>query len=138
MDPATAFGIASGVVQFISFASDLIKGVIEIRESGSLKSVKQLSDITDSLQQWNKILNSGARGGRIDAGLAATLNECSEVAIQMAHSLQKVRGNSKAHEPLRSLHVYIKSAWGASEREQLQKQLNDYRLEICTYLIVLL
>jgi hypothetical protein len=138
MDPATAFGLASGVVQFICFAASLTKGVIEIRQSGSLKVVQQLSDVTDSLQRWNEILKSGAKEGHIDATLAASLEGCSEVASKMARSLEKVQGNPKNHGGLNNVKLFVKSAWKASEREELQSRLNDYRLEICTYLVVLL
>ena len=55
MDPFTAIGLASAIVQFVDYASKLVKGTIEIygsatgdtAETGSLKLVTQkLRDLT--------------------------------------------------------------------------------------------
>ncbi|KAI9690753.1 MAG: hypothetical protein M1820_009850 [Bogoriella megaspora] len=138
MDPATVFSLAAGVVQFISFATSLTKGVIEIREAGSLKEVRQLSEVTKSLQHWHSILISGAKEHDLDTTLTTTLEGCGEVASKMGCSLEELTAKTKGSGPLRSVELSIRTAWKASEREQMQKQLNDYRLEICTYLVVLL
>lgn len=51
MDPLTAFGLASNVVSFVSFASDLIKTSFEVYSSasGSGENVLSLDNVYSNL-----------------------------------------------------------------------------------------
>ncbi len=52
MDPLTASGLVSNVFSFVSFASDLIKGTLEIRASASGRSadIVKLDTVCEQLK----------------------------------------------------------------------------------------
>lgn len=139
MDPATAFNVAAGVVQFISFAYGISKGIVEIKEAGQLREVKELSEVTGSLRRWIDTLETDTNQKLLDDSLVATLNGCKRVADEMAQSLETVQLDpEKRHSNKWSLQCYIRSAWCTSRIRGLQERLNQYRQEICTYLVILL
>lgn len=63
MDPFTAIGLASNVFSFVSFASGLIRGTIEIHSSavGCSVNVSQLDEIYEQLQSLFNALESCAK-----------------------------------------------------------------------------
>lgn len=143
MDPITSFSLASSVLQFVLFAKDLTKGVIEVRERGSLKEIRSLSDVNQSLQGWSAQLHSHLEEAQADPDaqaepqLAACLKGCIAVAKTLDQSLAKVQSQSKDPNLRESIKIWLRSARSAPKLQQLQKQLDIYRSEISVSLAAL-
>ncbi|KAJ5724852.1 hypothetical protein N7493_006580 [Penicillium malachiteum] len=66
MDPLTALGLASNIVQFVRFASDLIKTAVELRRSSSeyTDNFLELDTLYGQLNDFNAELISGQENAR--------------------------------------------------------------------------
>ncbi|KAH7055668.1 hypothetical protein B0J12DRAFT_717839 [Macrophomina phaseolina] len=83
MDPASAIGLAAGIVQLTSFAGDLLSKAREIRNSadGALVENQELEAIATGLQQLSQGLSAGNRYlTRAEKQLTEMCNGCQDAA----------------------------------------------------------
>ena len=89
LDPLTAIGLASAIVQFVDFGSKLIKGGSEIYKSvdGALAENSELEDITTKIHQLNGNILSPVS---MNSGQLPTLDE--EALTELAESCRTIAG----------------------------------------------
>lgn len=149
MDPLTALSLASNVISFVSFASGLIKGTIEISASanGCTSDVTNLENICERLQSLCDDLNScadyeipkGDREDRVVKVLIAVQGLC-EVCKDDGEDLLRITNKLKTKNESRgkwvSFGVALKKAWAKTSIDELEARLSRTQatltLHICT------
>jgi hypothetical protein len=130
MDPITAISLVSGIISFVSFGKDLVKGAIKIHESqdGYSKENKNREFVADEIRRFSAILQPPGESGLAgeDKDLASLAAKCHELAEDMTKVLDKL----KAKNP----NSRLQSVWTALKATVHEKDLMDFeeRLDQCT------
>ncbi|KAF2145650.1 uncharacterized protein K452DRAFT_211711, partial [Aplosporella prunicola CBS 121167] len=139
MDPLTAIGLASNVVQFITFASDLVsKGrVIYKSADGQLVETLELSEITEILQaeiEVDHISTGGRLATKTDKQLEELCNGCRGVSTDLLRAIDALKFNGR-HRKWNSFRQALQSIWKEEEIQSLTMRLERYRSQIDTTLL---
>lgn len=149
MDPLTALGLASNVFSFVSFASGLIKGTLEISASATgchidvtrLDSVcERLQDLCDGLQSCaeHRILGTHADEHVAEIfvavkSLCASCKVDGDELLRIAKTLRTKHGSTGKWD---SFKAALKTAWEKSRIDELEARLSRTQvtitLHICT------
>ncbi|KAI0549228.1 hypothetical protein F4679DRAFT_584803 [Xylaria curta] len=148
MDPLTAVGLASNVVQFVEFTSDLIQTAVEIHKSSTgcsadvltLDSLyRQLSNFNDGLSSSSKnahgYLNGRGNESSKDVPSLHTLSllcksDCEKL-LSVVDTLKKQNGTTKRWLSFR---IALKMMWGRDKIESLEKRLNRTQMTMTLYI----
>jgi hypothetical protein len=141
MDPLTALGLASNIIQIISFTSNLISKGREIYKSadGTLITNLELEAITRNLQDLSGHLSFPRKRRKdlsdADKELQELCKGCTRVSAQLIEVIQglAVRGD---HRKFNSFRQALNSVWKEDTIEELSKRLERYRSQIDTMLLV--
>jgi hypothetical protein len=141
MDPLTALGLASNIIQIISFTSDLISNSREIYKSADGKLVQnlELEAITRNLYDLSSHLSFPRQRRKdlsdTDKELQELCKGCTRVSAQLIKVIQglTVQGN---HRKWGSFRQALNSVWEKDKIEELSKRLERYRSQIDTMLLV--
>ncbi|KAJ8132874.1 hypothetical protein O1611_g745 [Lasiodiplodia mahajangana] len=140
MDPVTAFGLASSVVQFLTFASSLVSKTREIQRSshGSLVANEELAAIGRTLESQNRRIASklGSLGPSSETGrqiiqLCGSAREVSRELIAVVEGL-KGRNPSGKWDSFRQA---LKSVLKEQEISDILERLERYRQQIDSLLL---
>jgi len=131
MDPATAVGLASGVVQFVDFTSKLISATHKLYVSASGATVEhlELEELARDLQQRaedatpHSISNIAALS-REERTLIKLGEYCREVSDELLRVLQSLRLKGGSHKKWKSFYLALKSVWKEEEIVALQQRLD--------------
>lgn len=146
MDPFSALGLASNVVQFIDFGSKLISESHDIYKSASGSSTgnieleliyTDLNELTNGLQ--NPVLSSRQSLSADEAALSQLASSCYTVATELltvVNALKVDKNNN--HRKWRSFRQAIKSVWKQSDIDSLQRRLVDFRAQLTLRLVAIL
>lgn len=149
MDPLTALGLASNVFSFVSFASGLIKGTLEIKASSSGCSIdisrldaicEQLQGLCDGLQSCNdrKISEAHAEDHvtKVFLAVKSLCAVCKTDGNELLRITKKLRTNNGSKGKWDSFTVALKKAWKKSSVDELEARLSRTQvtmtLHICT------
>jgi hypothetical protein len=144
MDPLTALGLASNIIQLITFASDLVSKGCEIYKSseGVLVENLELETITTTLQELSKSVQrpdrSSPRSQRLtktERKLHELCHDCSGVSEQLLSVIRKL----KAEGPVLrwdSFRQALNSVWKEKEIAALETRLERYRRQLDTTLLI--
>lgn len=149
MDPLTALGLASNVLSFVSFASGLIKGTLEISASasGCHIDVTKLDSIYERLQHLCDGLQSCAEhrflGTRADEYVTeifvAVKNLCASCKVdgdELLRITKTLRTRNGSKGKWDSFKAALKTAWERSSIDELEARLSRTQvtitLHICT------
>lgn len=149
MDPLTALGLASNVFSFVSFASGLIKGTIEIRASATgcnidisrLDAVcEQLQDLCDGLQSCTDRKIPGAHAEdhvtRVFVAVKSLCAACKTDGDELLRITKTLRTKNGSKGKRDSFIVALKKAWQKSSIDELEARLSKTQvtmtLHICT------
>ncbi|KAI1746926.1 hypothetical protein F4782DRAFT_522894 [Xylaria castorea] len=137
MDPLTAVGLASNVVQFVQFTSNLIQTAVEIHRSstGCTTDVLTLDALYRHLSDFNNELASGrnnasgylnGRGSESTYGVPSfrTLSmlcqsDCEKL-LSVVGTLKKQHGSTKRWHSFRTA---LKMFWEKDEIEHLEDRV---------------
>lgn len=141
MDPLTALGLASNIIQVISFTSNLISKGREIYKSADGKLVQnlELEAITRNLQDLSGHLSFPPNRRKdlsdTDKELQDLCKGCAKVSAQLIEVTQglTVQGD---HRKWNSFRQALNSVWKEDTIEELSKRLERYRSQIDTMLLV--
>lgn len=137
MDPISAIGFASSVVQLITFTSDLLSKAGEIHSStdGALIENLELEAITESLQVLNQDVTSGARSlTRADKQLKELCDGCQKVTKDLLQIIRSLKGSS-SHVRWNSFRQAVLTVRKEKEVQALCNRLERYRRQIDTTLL---
>lgn len=146
MDPSSAVGVASAVVQFVDFSSKLIWGTIKIyrakqenRRGG--EDYDDLQDLTESLVGINDRirlelsgLNEATMSGN-DQVVAKLCRECNQIAEELLSALKRLKSGSR-NQAWASFVQALRTVWSESEIESLKKTLDSFRTQISMHTLV--
>lgn len=138
-DPLTALGLASNIIQLISFASDLVSKGREIYKSanGTLVENLELETITTSLQELSSHLVPPSIPGKrsfTEVQLEELCHGCKDVSRQLLCVIQGLKA-SGSHMRWKSFRQALNSVWKENKIEALLKRLERYRSQIDTTLL---
>ena len=132
MDPLTALGLASNVIQVVDFSIRLVSKGVEIYKDGSLAENVDAEEITQSLKGLNGKLQRSIQdskcGGPLseeDQSLMGLCANCESVANQLLTRLGQIKVTGK-HRKWKSVRQALKK----DEVEELARRLGMYRSEI--------
>ncbi|RYP42731.1 hypothetical protein DL768_010277 [Monosporascus sp. mg162] len=129
MDPITAISLVSGIISFITFGKDLVKGAIKIHESkdGNLEENQNREFVADKISCFCTILQppDESKLAGEEKGLVRLAAKCHELAEDMAKVLDKI----KAKDP----NSRAQSVWAVLKAKVNEKYLMDFerRLDQC-------
>jgi hypothetical protein len=141
MDPITALGVASSVVQLVDFTQGLIRSTYEIYKSptGSSEASSDLASIATSLKTLNEDLSQSVRRATVSTGnkpsntdleLLKLCRNCNGVANKLLSALQKLKTQKSDvwHSFMGALHT----VWKEKELSLLRDSLETYQWQIST------
>jgi hypothetical protein len=140
-DPMTALGLASNIIQLISFTSDIISKSREIYKSqnGKLVEYMELEAITTSLRGLSRDIVSpfqqGTFSSKDEEDLRKLCGGCNDISRQLIVAIEalQTQGRNKAWNSFRQA---LKTLWKEDEIEALSRRLDRYRAQIDTILLV--
>jgi hypothetical protein len=134
LDPMTALGLASNVVQLITFTADLVDKGLQLSTSinGRLLDHEALDTITTSLQELtnnltlpdSKWTDSKRKSSRTEKELRRLCADCSEVSNLLLDALKTLKMQEK------------RGVWSEGKIDLLSTRLEKYRRQIDTTLLV--
>lgn len=150
MDPLTALGLASNVISFVSFASGLIKGTIEIRASATgcnldvarLDAVcEQLQDLCDGLQKCTNHGISRAHSEdhvtKVFIAVKRLCVACKADGDELLRITKTLRTKNGSKGKWDNFIIALKKAWEKSSIDELEARLSRTQaamtLHICTF-----
>ncbi|KAF2260634.1 hypothetical protein CC78DRAFT_555500 [Lojkania enalia] len=145
MDPLTALGLATSVIQFVQFAGKLISESQEAYESASGMSCRNINlenIANDLLNLHHQLLKDASRTPRAKLSAAEEhLQRLTRESIQVAERLIRVvqglksRGGNKRWKSVRHA---LTSAWKQKDIAALQTRLVEIRQQLDTALLICL
>ena len=126
MDPLTAIGLASSIVQFVDFGTKLIGGAREIYFSttGTTEENASLELVTIEIRAWSSKLVYSGSSAQSDEGKAicSLATECQILSDKILELIIKAKPKNPKSE-IRVLFAVIRDKWHENEKLQLQKRL---------------
>lgn len=142
MDPLTALGLASNIVQFVDFSTNLIQNASKIYSSGS-GIPDELEDIvhtTLSLQAFiTKLptLSVPSSASDSDRALVALANSCQKTCAELQKLVGQIKGKNSGTR-MHSLRVAWRSQRNKGKIESLERKLDRHRSQVLSQLLFLL
>ena len=141
MDPFTALGLASNIVQFLDFTCSLVSGTWKIYRAptGSSERIHDLQTITTDMQLLtNDLTISTARGTtKVGERLRSIAFACQDVSKDLQQVLSKLQVSGKS-TVWKSFLVALAEFWKADQVASLTSRLDLLQRELNTYLLKLL
>jgi len=137
LDPLTAIGLASAIVQFVDFSSRLVSETKELYHSTEGNSTKneELQAVTEDLRELCKTLNSaqgrapGIEPSTDELALLELSGSCNFVADELIAVLEKLRVKS-AHEKWGSFKMALKGARKKEKIESIRARLDRVQSQL--------
>jgi len=144
MDPASALGLASSIVQLVQFTGDLISKGNEIYKSadGTLIDNLELETIAASLADLSKevplLVHTKDRKKsltKIEKEMQDLCQGCNAISMQLIEVVGELK-NKRPPTRWNSFRQALLSVWKESEIAALEKRLERYRRQLDTVLLV--
>ena len=144
MDPIVAMGIAGNVVTFLQFAGSLVSKGHKIYRSadGTLIENADLDAVARNLVLLNnRIADSiqecqfGRGFSRTELELKRVCEACNKAAASLVEALEKLKAPGRRGKWL-SLRKAIKSVWTKHDVDRMSSQLDSYRRQLDTTILV--
>ena len=138
MDPVTAFGLASGIVGFITFSTSLVRGAIQIHESldGNLEENQSREAIASEMKRFATQLippdSSRLVGGEKALSILAT--ECRDLSVKLVELLERIKPKDPQSKS-QSLWSALKNKVKEKERADLEQRLDHCHSQLGLLLI---
>lgn len=150
LDPLTAISLASAIVQFVDFGSQLIRGGSEIYKSsdGALAENSELEDITTKIDQLNrKVLSSvpthsGQPPTPDEEALTELAESCRTVAGELLVLLRDLKvvhplGVHRKWDSLRKA-IASQSPWNKEKIKALETRLGRLQEQITRRIVIMM
>lgn len=144
LDPFSALGLASNVVQFVDFGTKLFAGAAELYHSvdGTLAVNAQLETITKDLSSMSAELGTanfyGTQPVSADVkNLMELALSCKQLADEVLMVLTKLKV-PKGHRKWKSIRQALVGAWKEKEIRAYMGKLDRFRSQMTAHLIAIL
>lgn len=133
LDPFSALGLASNIVQFVDFGGKLLSKSQELYSSvdGSTAKHKQLESLYENLQHLSQKLNASAQGtngsvrrSQEEEALVEVAKSCTETVDELLSIIRKLKVTNGPHKKWHSFRQALKSVWRQERIDALQKRLD--------------
>jgi hypothetical protein len=147
MDPLSALGCASAIVQFVDFGTKLLGTTYEVFQSvdGATNAHLHLSGLCRQLQYLGeKIQSRGSRARRKgytedQAHLLELAAKCRLLAKEILDTHNGLQvDKSKRFQSWHALRAAIASALNAKRLAELQARLDDLRNQLCLHIVFMM
>ncbi|BCS03286.1 uncharacterized protein AKAW2_70164A [Aspergillus luchuensis] len=121
MDPLTAAGLASSIISFVSFTTQVISRCEKLYRSasGALAENLELENLATNIRR----LAEETRCTKEDEILESLSSQCMSVSDELIALLNSVKVKSDRHG-WASIHQAVKSVWKQSDIDDIQQRLN--------------
>ncbi|KAF9881153.1 hypothetical protein CkaCkLH20_01303 [Colletotrichum karsti] len=142
MDPLSALGLASNIISFIDFASNLVKDAANVYQSASglPAEVHDAVIITESLESYMARLSTATLKPGLsvhDKALASLVQDCQKTCVELQQLVRKIKSKAPG-----SRTESFRVAWRALRRkgklEELEKRLDKIQSQILSQLVFML
>ncbi|KAK4504760.1 hypothetical protein PRZ48_002722 [Zasmidium cellare] len=143
MDPLTAFSLASGVAQLLSFAGALVSAGNEIYRAAdgvllenkdSEEVAKDLQELSSEVSDSQARLLTGQSLGPDEWRLRVIADNCTSIATELITRLDKLKVQGK-NRRLKSYKQALMSVWQKDELEKVADRLEKYQRELDTRIL---
>ncbi len=138
MDPVTAFGLASGVVGFITFSTSLIQGAIKIHEAldGNLEENQSREAIASEMKRFaiQLIPPDSSRLAGEEKALCVLATECRDLSAKLVELLERIKPKDPQSKS-QSLWSALKNKVKEKERVDLEQRLDHCRGQLGLLLV---
>ncbi|KAF8862787.1 hypothetical protein BDZ45DRAFT_183438 [Acephala macrosclerotiorum] len=128
LDPFSALGLASNIVQFVDFASELVSGSVELYRSadGTSKRNVELASITSDL----KSISSSLKSADHDEGqIPALSKQCKTLADQLLGMLQDLAVKGR-HRRWNTFQQALRGMLKDKEIRDIEGRLSQFRSQL--------
>lgn len=133
MDPLTAIGLASSIVQFVDFATKLIHGAKEIYVSatGSTEENDSLENVVSEMQRLAQKFHhpQTARQTEDERALSRLAAECKILSDQILGLLTSIRPKH-VKSKREAVWAALKNKWNERDKQELEKRLKNCRSQL--------
>ncbi|KAF5487340.1 hypothetical protein CGCS363_v013500 [Colletotrichum siamense] len=138
MDPATAIGVASGVIAFIDFSWKLVTGAKNLYDKGETQTTEnvRIGKIIKDLKEFSLNLDGGSLGTSTHEKALRTLaTDCGDLCQELINILEKLKAKRNSRWET------FKTTWASMRRaddiNDIERRLGEYRAEMNTRLLAL-
>ena len=131
MDPATAIGVASSVLNIIEFSWHVLHGTREVYMSSSGATIENahISNVLNDLEDAADALTNGLEGrDRHERAVLRLAGQCQSLSLELGGLLRRLQ--AKDTSTWESLRTKLRSMLKEKEVASLEKRLGEYRQEI--------
>lgn len=144
LDPFTSLGVASGVVQFVDLALELLKNSKDIYQSskGVTKENENLEAVCADLRVLSQKLccpstsGDGALGHGGEA-LQKLARDCANTADELISVLQSLSTKGHPQKKLNTFYHALRCVWSKSKVKDLELRLDRYRNQLAIRLVAI-
>jgi hypothetical protein len=133
MDPFTAIGLASSIVQFIDYSAKITHGAREIYDSGSgmTEDNKSLESVAGKMKELSSKLlpTTGAPRSEDEQALCRVAAECNILSDQILDLLGKIKPKDSKSKRQIAL-AAVKNKLREREKLELEKRLANCRSQL--------
>ena len=133
MDPLTAIGLASSIVQFVDFSTKLIHGAREIYDSvsGETEENRSLEAVVSEMERLSSKLLSpnNPQQTEDERALCRLAAECNILSDQILGLLEKIKPKD-AKSKRQSAWAAVKNKLHEREKLELEKRLENCRSQL--------
>ncbi|OAP60013.1 hypothetical protein AYL99_05015 [Fonsecaea erecta] len=130
LDPVSAIGLVAAIVQFVEFGAEIIQGAREVHgaTSGATERNRSLEVVVRQTRDMISKLNDPDYAQDTEDGkaLGRVAHECTILANQMLHLLQKVKAKDP-NSTLQAVWAALKNQRYRGEMLELQERLDSCR-----------
>ncbi|KAH9241470.1 hypothetical protein K456DRAFT_46501, partial [Colletotrichum gloeosporioides 23] len=142
MEPLAALGLASNVLQFVEFSSNIVRDASKVYHSASglPAELEDVAIITGSLESYMGRLSPPAllpSAPPDDKALATLVSNCQKTCGELNQLVERMEGKNPGSRK-DSFRVAWKSLRGKGKLEELEKRLDRYRSQILSQLVHML
>lgn len=131
MDPLTAIGLASNIIAFVDFASELVSSAHEIYKSGALQENVDISSLVTVLSlHVNKLKQATSKSvpTQTERQLQSLASKCADFAEDISKDLKKLQVNPNGtSKTLNSVGAALRTAWKQKGIKEKVDKLNSFR-----------
>lgn len=141
MDPVSAIGLASSILAFIDFSSELVAGTWEIYRStdGSLDRHARLQDVIEDLKSLTQPLQAKVLVNRPSENkIVRIARRCQGDSEDLLKLLSGLQLDVKRRTLWSSLNAKWKAILKKKEVDELMSQLQENRAEIQFHMIAMI
>lgn len=124
LDPISAIGLASSIVQFVQFGTKLVLEGLELYQSndGALARNSELEAIVKDINQRSEILTNTSQPSEDDVAMQKLAESSRKIADELLKQLSSLR-TPESHKRLQSSRKAMAAAWKKDRIADLERRL---------------